>query len=75
MIPWIQIYIQDLKNPVIRILDTNLPITDQEGKDPLSHMITANFQIQVLSQLCYFGPISKLELVSLSPASLEVLGY
>ncbi|KAK4655125.1 hypothetical protein QC762_404492 [Podospora pseudocomata] len=31
MIPWIQIYMQDVRNPTIRILADDLPVTDQEG--------------------------------------------
>ncbi|KAK4195846.1 hypothetical protein QBC40DRAFT_310330 [Triangularia verruculosa] len=31
MIPWIQIYVQDVRNPTIRILGEDFPVTDQEG--------------------------------------------
>ncbi|KAK0744564.1 hypothetical protein B0T21DRAFT_407653 [Apiosordaria backusii] len=31
MIPWIQIYVQDVRSPTIRIIDDDLPVTDQQG--------------------------------------------
>lgn len=31
MIPWVQVYVQDISHPSISLLGTTLPTADQEG--------------------------------------------